>query len=287
MTVLVSARIRFLVAALVVVAMYVRDSDQVLSAASVRHPDCGSYCGESRECDVQCWQPVGESQQLITCGEYDGGWLNDMCNGNSCVLGCGPTVPCDDACYYEGSPTTCGEYTEYEGCASCGDYVCATLAGESRTTCPADCGDPALYEPVCGEYGCEAGESFRNCPEDCEDPGAIEDDHICNGYEDPFSDDCLCPYEMCNSTTWPCPPYYQCVNGSCIYDDGIEVLQTCDFEDPDCGPGFSCQQMYDVMGYPAYQPVYVCKSTCVPPYDAGCTPPAAEACEPSSSRSRH
>jgi hypothetical protein len=47
---------------------------------------------------------------------------------------------------------------------ACGNGVCSSLAGESCSSCAADCG---VCPPVCGNGICQSGESCSSCPSDC------------------------------------------------------------------------------------------------------------------------
>lgn len=249
-------RERFLFPAAVVVmlAMWLAVGGDLGAAAAPRWPGCGSYCGPSRDCDAQCEIAVGEIFQIITCGDYEGGWQGGQCRGNSCDSVCNPGADCDTECLSEGNAITCGEYGS---CQVCGDGVCATNI-ETRVNCSADCGDPYPLN-CCGNQVCEptCGEDYQSCSNDCNPPGSGGrcGDFVCDGTEGEDPDtcpvDCVTHIGYCDN----CPQDYLCINNTCTIPAYIYTLPTCDVGSCQCG--FTCVQT-EYQDPWTHQPMMVC-----------------------------
>jgi hypothetical protein len=138
-------------------------------AAAAGMEMCSEVCDEGASCDTECFEPAFLFFST-TCGEWDGGFANQHCQGE------------------------------------CGDDVCAEWAGEGCSSCSDDCG-PCPTEPPCGNSTCNLGETCRNCPQDCSCPNPEEPgDGTCGTGEDLDTYDCQTPSEFCEDAT-DCPDY--------------------------------------------------------------------------------
>lgn len=121
--------------------------------------------GEAR-CQVGVVQEcIGGKWELIeNCLAKPG----QICQNGACVadIKCGNTT-----CDVGESKCTCPADCGTPGCGECevgpGDGVCN--CGETRCTAPFECGQPGCDEcgPSCGNGMCDCGESCGSCPQDC------------------------------------------------------------------------------------------------------------------------
>ncbi len=163
--------------------------------------DCANCGGESG--DVHCPQGTtcdGETGQCAAC----------IASGSS---GCSETVLCCD----EG--VTCNE--GYCGTIDpCGNGICD--AGETCTTCPADCG--------IADGWCWRGEDEITCPDDCSDANCEVSPFICDPEESCTScpEDCSeCPECMSQLGNF-CPIGVTCCNGLfCDQRLDSQTIDTC------------------------------------------------------------
>jgi hypothetical protein len=153
-------------------------------------------------------------------------------------------------------------------CGGCGDAACDTNAGETCSSCPADCGCQTGWScqsgqcvqspPPCGNGSCEVnlGESCATCPADCgcqagwscQNGQCVQPPPHCgNGScEANLGETCAtCPADCGCQAGWSCqngqcvqpPPH--CGNGPCEANLG-ETCATCP-ADCGCQAGWSCQ----------------------------------------------
>jgi hypothetical protein len=136
----------FLVAFVLIVGVSVVDQPHFFSSslspqalgASGRLPECIAVCDSSVDCFEECEYPVEYGWVFTTCGEYEGGWQENMCNPDTQV-GCSYLCATGDeytSCVDGGASTTCGAYGEYP---YCGNNVCDLDAGETMSSCSTDC----------------------------------------------------------------------------------------------------------------------------------------------------
>jgi len=177
-----SATLRLFVV-VIAVAVYGMNGYRVDAAEAALYPACESFCYEDSECFSLCTVPVGENFQIFTCGTFNGGSENGMCNPDSCDTTCSELTSCGAQCSTGGEATTCGDL---ELCVACGDDTC--VAGvENRTNCAADCG-------YCGNGKCEipyevAGAGY--CETDC-GPNTPADPPECDPEEQPCGSGSVC-----------------------------------------------------------------------------------------------
>jgi hypothetical protein len=212
----------------VAVSGYVYRDDVALLAAT---DDCDQICGPTAECDQTCYNELF----VTTCGEYDGGWTNDWCDGNTCEDICGPYTGGNFVCWWDGELSTCEDFGD---AAECGDEICAWVdGGETCLNCEDDCGCPPDPTPTCGQNGCEVGESWRTCPQDCDEPETDDcGDEVCGPTEDAESceEDCNISQDLCGGQ-FECPEGWECIRDRCVADE--EVLVCCD---QSCGGPLNC-----------------------------------------------
>jgi formylglycine-generating enzyme required for sulfatase activity len=172
--------------------------------------------------------------------------LNDIdCPGvPPCKLGrCDPLV----GCTYEYPDIECGDIQLPCRTGRCQFGSCQTQVLPDSTTC--DDGDPCTLvdlclegacvgglldpecSPICGDGYCGGPETTCNCPGDCGLPCA----------------DKQCGPDGCGSSCGNCSPYYDCVDGICVYvpycgDHNCDVDEDCGncLQDCPCGCGEVC-----------------------------------------------
>ncbi len=240
--------------------------------------DCRGACG-----DGVCGSPYE------ACGECGPEAADcETCDVDCCVVVCG-----DAFCDAEQGETV--ETCEQDcGSGLCGDGVCA--GRESRTGCPADCGDldcigctgaanclvcgencsnPAA---ACGDGVCEDCEVWT-CTTDCADVGFATCRTLPDGTSDcpegPYCGDGVCAGgpETPRTCPWDCPrtPGVECGDGVCTLDDELDgCTEDCGMSSAgsDCGDGYCRRgetEWYDDNPFR----IWAC--------DADCQPPAATA----------
>jgi 3D (Asp-Asp-Asp) domain-containing protein len=149
------------------------------------------------------------------------GWTDDSV-GYDCLGSAGPAAGCGNGVCDAGEtasscPADCGGSVA----PVCGDGRCD--AGETAAACPADCGSSAA--PLCGDGRCDAGETAAACPADCGSSAAP----VCgDGRCDPGETAAACPAD-CGSSAAPV-----CGDGWC---DPGETATSCA---ADCGGSGGC-----------------------------------------------
>ncbi len=115
-------------------------------------------CGDGKcnvaESSQTCPADCPASCDSVACDDGDPCTV-DYCQDGTCAIG---GVPDGTSC---GAAKSCA----LSQCVlpGCGDGVC--VAGETATTCPADC-------PICGDGICGKGENNHLCPADCAKPAS-------------------------------------------------------------------------------------------------------------------
>jgi hypothetical protein len=229
----------------------------VSEVASVCGKTCPSICGDSK-CDSKedCKSCASD------CGTCD---KDKKCSHDECVTGDPLGTNCskctEDVCAVD--PYCCNvfwdgicvsEVDQYckKGCGDkpkCGDGVCDVNAGESCSSCAADCG--ACPVPLCGDGKCDpaAGEDCSTCTVDCGSCGGSCDHDKCTtgGPLDASCDKCtdaICQVDsFCCTTAWDsiCVSEVQsvCGDSSCgapSCGNGLcEMPENCQTCAADCG----------------------------------------------------
>ena len=185
-------------------------------AAEVSALNCNSDCGKTPasgtipDCAVE------------VCGSTLQSCLVDqkcLAAGN-CAADCGGDESCESACVSAAGSAVSQKIYQIQSCIAqactgpvCGNGTCE--AGESKLSCPSDCGSSG---PVCGNGTCEAGESATNCPEDCDGGGSCASSADCGASKNCKGGACVDPPPgTCNG---------KCGGpgdgGSCYCDDACE-----------------------------------------------------------------
>ncbi|MCU0678960.1 MAG: hypothetical protein MUC28_00740 [Planctomycetes bacterium] len=113
---------------------------------------------------------------------------------NTAINTCSLTI--NDFC----CPLVCNSSNDMNCAAVCGNSACE--AGETCSTCPADCG---ACPPACGDGVCNGTETCSTCPADCGACPPACGDGVCNGTETCTTCPADCGACLCIFTlTFPC-----------------------------------------------------------------------------------
>ncbi|MFH1531259.1 MAG: trypsin-like serine protease [Pseudomonadota bacterium] len=217
----------------------------------IMESSCGDgACGQG-ETAANCPQDCGDGGG---CGgiTYEGCCDGDVlkyCEGDQITEGACEAGTCGwDAsgqfynCGMSGGADPSGAYPKACGTGPvCGDGSCD--AGETASSCPADCG---TVGPICGDGSCDAGETATSCPADCGGAGPVCDGGItqvgcCEGQTLVFCAadglkvaDCgalpSCGWNATSGT-------YSCGTAGATDPSGAHPLSCADIEAPACGDG--------------------------------------------------
>lgn len=102
--------IRFTAIAAALVGLYLTNG-AALQATAI--PQCDGLefsCNDTADCDASCLEWTGEGWNATTCGQFNGGYQNGMCDGDSCWHWCDVLI-CEATCYSGGEQTYCGAIT--------------------------------------------------------------------------------------------------------------------------------------------------------------------------------
>jgi MYXO-CTERM domain-containing protein len=168
--------------------------------------NCPQDCGGGGGCGDVTYEGCCEGDVLKYC---EGGQLTEgACEAGTCGWdGSGSFYNCGT----NGGADPSGAFPKACGGGStgpvCGDGACD--AGETQTSCPADCGGVG---PICGDGTCGPGETATSCPADCGTvgPDPVCGDGSCNGSE----------------TAASCPA--DCGGGAAACEGGITATGCCE-----------------------------------------------------------
>ncbi len=124
---------------------------------------------------VQCL--ASKCKDLLTTCLAQPACVDALGNGAQCTGNCtsedciGTCIGSQDQVPAAKALAKCG-YLACSGAEAgtvCGDGTCET--GESKATCPADCGGGGSASPKCTDGTCDSSESAKTCPMDCDAKG--------------------------------------------------------------------------------------------------------------------
>jgi len=262
--------------------------------------DCGAcpYCGDGEcagdENTASCPVDCGVSREPC-CVEHDGPGCEDAAV-QACVCGDDYYWRCCSTVWDEWDLICVYRATQYCGlaCPACGDGTCDPDEGETRATCPADCG---LYTPHCcaesSTPGCSVP-SIANCVCNQEFPGVVGlpryccslhwDDNcvekastLCGRCQLPCGDQVCGAGETCSSCPEDCGLCPWCGDDVC---NGAETCVSCRGDCGDCAG--DCCAAHGGEGCD-HRPTAACvcaldPTCCTEGWDAACVELAETAC---------
>ena len=110
------------------------------ATSPVQNDLCENVCGEEVACSQECDSYIPQGPLFpTTCGEYNGGYDNDQCDGYpffDCTYVCDGLSSPSTECLYDGELESCESWFSL----SCGDDICEGGEEEDCSSCSADCG---------------------------------------------------------------------------------------------------------------------------------------------------